>query len=311
MTLFEDTNDLVFLFPGIGVKPFGRENIFFKRYRQTIEPFLAQGSERVGIDLSEMFLRGEIFAGEQLVREVFAYAFSCGTYGVFKEKGVRSKLMAGHSLGVYAALCCSQALTFNDGLQALDCAYRLGKELNGSRTFGAGVIIGLPTTEVEAHIKQAEYTTLCLANINGDASGVYVGYDCEVEKLLRWAEEEGAVKAIELRIETPYHSPLYMREVSNQFRSFLQTLTWHKPICPILSALDHRLLENREDLIEMTSENLCRAINWPKVIAVLVDLEVDRVIECGAGVSLTQHSRFMVCSPRHYNVKNMRRRLDY
>jgi len=47
------------------------------------------------------------------------------------------------------------------------------------------------------------------------------------------------------------------------------------------------------------------------VMKKLGDLGVDSAIECGPGVSLSQHARFIEEAPRHYNLKNLRRRLDY
>lgn len=311
MTLFPDNSDFVFLFPGIGVQPFGGEQQFYRRYRSTMEPFLEQGSAVAGNDLCGSLLAGELMNNEQLSREIFSYSFSHGTYRVLEIKGLRPQLMAGHSLGVYAALSSSGAISFEDGLRIIYKAHELGRQHSATNDFGVIVIIGLRHNEVMDCVRKKKYDSVNLANLNSHSSCVYVGYRDEINALLQWAEEEGAIKIIRLRIDIPFHSPLFMGEASKSLKSFLSTLSWHRPQCPILSALDQCLLCEHEELIEMTAQNLSQSINWPGLINKLADLGTEAVIECGAGVSLTQHGRFIEGAPRHYNLKNMRRRLNY
>ncbi len=291
--------------------PFGKEDQIFHRYRPIMEPFLVKGSALAGVDLAASLVGGTIFENEQLAREVFAYCFSHGTYRVLMEKGLKPKVMAGHSLGVYSALSSSGAISFDDGLSMIEKAHQLGRRYSGKNNFAVAVIIGLPHWEVMDWLRKNGYNSVNLANLNSDASCVYVGYRKEIEPLLQWAEEEGAIKTIRLRIDIPFHSPLFMKNATSDMKDYIATLEWRRPQCPILSALDQSLLTDCEDLIEMTASNLSSPINWPGVMAKLVDMGVEMVIECGAGVSLTQHGRFIEGAPRHYNMKNMRRRLQY
>ncbi len=311
MALFQDDRDFVFLFPGIGVKPFGKEHQFFKHYRSILEPYLVKGSVAAGLDLRSSLLAGTVFENEQLAREIFAYVFSCGTFQVFLEKGLQPRLMAGHSLGIYAALSSAAAVSFDDGLKMIEKAHQLGRKYSGDNVFGVAVIIGLHHEDVLAQIRDEGHDSINLANLNSSTSCVYVGYREEVDTLLLWAEREGAIKTIRLRIDIPFHSPRFMQEATQDMRDFLVTLTWQKPLCPILSALDQTLIRQGEELIAMTANNLSCSINWPGLVHKLAEMGIKEVIECGAGLSLTQHSRFIDDAPRHYNLKNMRRRLNY
>jgi malonyl CoA-acyl carrier protein transacylase len=310
MTLF-DQNKWVFLFPGIGVKPFGKEGEFFKAYRNVIEPFIRQGSEVVNADLSIPLLQNASLEGDQLCHEVFAYAFSHGTFQVFREQGFVPRLTAGHSLGIYAALSAAEAISFADGLAIIEKAHRLGRKYNPEKRYGVVVIIGLDHDDITAFLLENGLSSVNLANLNNSTSGVYVGCKEETDRLRAWAEETGALKTIRLRVDIPFHSPLFMGEASRELRVSLESLDWQRPICPILSALDHRLLTSAEDLIDMTAANLSHPIHWPGVMKTLTAFGVEAVIECGAGVSLSQHARFLDDAPRHYNLRNLKRRLHY
>ena len=311
MGLFEDKRTWAFLFPGIGVKPFGKECQFYAKYQEIIEPYFDQASKIAGLDLGKSLLEKTTFDNDQLSRELFAYAFSYASYQVFLRLGLRADYMVGHSLGVYAALASSGAINFDQGLTITEKAHQLGRQCCPSKKFGVVVIIGLSHQEVGEIVKENGYKTVNLANLNNDCSGVYVGCQQETDNLLAAVDKRGAIKTIRLRIDTPFHNPLFMEDACRQLQSFLRTLHWQKPSCPIISALDHSLINGVEGLISMTSANLAQAIHWPGVLEKLNQLNVNSVIECGQGVSLTQHARFIDNTPRHYNLKNLRRRLNY
>lgn len=311
MTLFKENRQWAFLFPGIGVKPFGKECDFYAKYHDFIAPYLDKASEIAGIDLGRSLVEKTTFDNDQLSREVFAYAFSYAAYQVFCHHGLQTTIMAGHSLGIYAALAGSGAISFDQGLAITEKVHILGRQCCPQRKFGVVVIIGIEHREVIDIIDQNGYETVNLANLNNDCSGVYVGCQEETDKLLADADKRGAIKTIRLRIDIPFHNPLFMEDVSQQLKPFLEKLNWQKPSCPIVSALDHTLCSTVEDLIAMTSANPARPIHWPGVMKTLNHLGIESAIECGPGVSLSQHARFIDNAPRHYNLKNLRRRLDY
>jgi [acyl-carrier-protein] S-malonyltransferase len=239
MMLFDDTREWVFLFPGIGVKPFGREGEFYRKYRTVIEPYLEKGSGMAGVDLTASLLQNATFEGNQFSHEVFAYVFAYGTFRVFCEHGLVPKLVGGHSLGIYAALAASGAISFPDGLAIIEKAHRLGRKFNPEKRFGVVVIIGLDHDDVAGVITEKGLASVNLANLNNASSGVYVGHKEETDRLLAWAEGAGAIKTIPLPVDIPFHSPLFMAEASRELRIFLESLPWRRPICPVLSALDH------------------------------------------------------------------------
>ncbi len=311
MTLFDPQQPQAFLFPGIGVKPFGKERRFFTRYQQIMQPYLEAATPIAGVDLVQSTIEQTTFQQDQPAREIFAYTFSCGAIEVFRQLGLTPRYLAGHSLGVYAALVAAEAIDFQTGLQITEKALRLGETCCPEKKFGVVVIIGLDHNEVLAIIKKKDYSSIKLANLNNNCSGVYVGLEHETDGLLTLAEQSGAIKTIRLRIKTPYHHPVYMKEIAKEFRTFLQDMSWQKPSCPVLSALDHTLCDSVDSLIDMTTNNIAQPIHWPGVLGMLHTLGIDSVVECGVGVSLSQHARFIDPAPRHYNLKNLRRRLDY
>lgn len=151
------------------------------------------------------------------------------------------------------------------------------------KKFGVVVIIGLDHDRIRSIINEHDLETINLANFNNDCSGVYVGCRQETDKLLTVVDHEGAIKTIRLRIDIPFHNPLFMEDVSHELRSFLRTLDWSQPSCPIISTLDHNLCTTIDDLISLTTTNIAQPIHWPGVLYKLNTLGVNSAIECGQG----------------------------
>jgi [acyl-carrier-protein] S-malonyltransferase len=310
-TIFDPERKWASLFPGIGIRLFGKEPDFYRKYKSYLKPYLDMGSGLLGEDLTIPLLSGQNHHASQLSGEIFTYAFSCGAFRVLQDKGFQPDLLAGHSLGIYAALTAAGCISFNDGLSIICKAYQLGNRTGRQKNFGAIIIIGLEHEEISRALRADGYSSVRLGNLNNHSSGVYVGLREETDKLTRWAEAAGALKTIPLRTDIPYHNPLFMRESGALFSDFLETLHWNDPGCPIVSALDHGLVKTGAGARELTAANLSSPIHWPGVLQKLSEQGVDAVMECGLGVSLTQHSRFIDQAPYHYNLRNFRRRLDY
>ncbi|MEN8190102.1 MAG: ACP S-malonyltransferase [Thermodesulfobacteriota bacterium] len=301
-----------FLFPGIGVRLHGREHSFFIRYRDMMEPLIDASSEAAGVDLTRAFMDNDLEQCSPICIEFFAYGFSYGCHRVFESKGYLPRYMAGHSMGIYAALAASGAISFEDGLAICLKAHEIGETLLAGRDdFGVGVVVGLDFEELNSLARQDGYHSVSLANYNNSSSTVWVGQRQEVSSFLEESDKRGALKSMLLNIAIPFHSTFFSRSALDEFRSCLEKMEWHPPRCPLVSALDHSLLDSVESLRKMTVENLTTPLHWPGVLQRLHELGVGMAMECGPGISLTQHSRFVDGAPKHLNMKNLRRRLDY
>ncbi len=299
------------LFPGIGVRLFGKEPLFYNKYETVISPYLARASELLEEDLSAPLCNQQNHHATQLSGELFTYSFSCGTFELFQLKGINPSIIAGHSLGIYAALVAAGCITYEDGLKIITKAHQIGKASSSAREFGAVVIIGLPHEEIQDEILRSGYQSIQLANLNNSTSGVYVGFRGETGRLTGWAETAGAMKTLPLKTDIPYHNPLFMEENVAKFRDYLKRFSWNDPCFPILSALNHELVTTSTQALQMTAENIAFPIHWPGVLQELSKRGIDVAIECGIGVSLSQHSRFIEGAPYHFNLRNMRRKIDY
>src|SRR5262249_10942074 len=119
----ETNGKVAFLFPAFSMKyrDFSRKPV--PGYLDEVAEFLARASAVAEIDERKFEKPGEFVLDDPLEDDLqehyVAYVDSCALASLLRKKGVRCDYVAGYSMGVFAALHHSAALTFEDGLQLL------------------------------------------------------------------------------------------------------------------------------------------------------------------------------------------------
>ena len=296
-----------FVFPGVGVTPSGHEGEFLERHRDVMQPYLDEAIAYAGESLHATLapLAGAASAARPSPRaeELFTYAFDCAVAAVYRQAGLEPSYAAGHSLGLYAALAVTGAVRFADGLTMVERARAFVREACPPGSFGMAVVIGMSGAEIAALLADSAHAGVARANVNNDTATVLSGRIADLERFLEVARREGAFKAVLLDIDMPYHHPVFLSSATDRFRAFLSTLSWGASCCPILSPIDQALLADPAELLECTACNISTPIRWQKVVERLAALGVAVAVECGPGISLTQHASFIEGAPKHVNTK--------
>jgi [acyl-carrier-protein] S-malonyltransferase len=300
---------LAVAFPGVGVKLCGHELEFYSRHRALFDRFFLEAGNAAGADLARELAAGSFGHSDRRIDHVFTYAFSCGMYRLCAGDGIAPDLMAGYSFGIYAALYASGALSFGEGLAALDEACRLMGQACAGRDYTMAITIGLSAGEIDAILSDGSYDQLCMVNSNNDTCKVFAGPRRSLETFVTEARRHEAIEARLLNVSVPYHHPRLLEGVSTAFHAFLKLLHWHQPSCPIVSTIDQGLLTTADELLDFTARNLAAPLNWQRVVSALHRAGVVRVVECGAGISLAQNGRFMPFHLEYVTVKNVLRKL--
>jgi [acyl-carrier-protein] S-malonyltransferase len=296
---------LAFAFPGVGVAFCGREPGFFAQHERVMRPILERASERVRIDLAAALRSGGPPPGE-LGSQVFTYAFGCAVAAVFEASGELPAMTAGYSLGLYAALSVAGAISFDDGLSVTTTAYELMKAACPPGLFDLAVLVGLEPEDLRTIL--ARRSTVLVVNSNNDTSKVVAGSREEIAVAVQDALDAGAYKAVALGVDLPYHHPAYLAQATPKLRRFLGTLRWSRPRGPVISSIDAAPLDDPDALLDLTARHIATPLSWEAVVRRMSSEGLDAIVECGAGVSLTQSARSMDGCPPYVNLRNAGRR---
>ena len=125
------------LFPGQGSQVVGMGSEFYSNF-EIVKKIFKQADEKLSYSISKLILEGP--ESELKLTENTQPAILTVSYSIFKvlvdEFGFdinKIRYFAGHSLGEYSALVCSQALTFKDSLYLL---YERGKAMQNAVPVG-------------------------------------------------------------------------------------------------------------------------------------------------------------------------------
>jgi len=201
-----------------------------------------------------------------------------------RDRGWKPDVVAGHSLGEYAALVSAGTLTATDSLRVVIERGRLMGTVEGGMT--AIVKLDLRTVR-ELCDKVGE--GVCIANHNAPTQVVVSGHPAALEQLAAQVAEAGG-RAIPLRVSGPFHSPS-MRPAQASLEPVLRALTFRDPLVPVVSGVTARPETDGERLREVMCGQITSPVHWVDVVESLVASGATRAVEIGSGEVLTKLGR--------------------
>ncbi len=303
MSMRAEPKGTAFLFPGLGQRWGEEEAAFAARHRPLLAPLLALASSRSGRDLRRLLDHGAPPVGDAEAMEHLTHVFNLAVARSLAASVRRPAVVAGHSLGFWAALVAAGALPDEAGIDLVSRVRELATDAAGGESCAAGAVVGLRPEEIGELLDGFGREGLAVTAVNSPLSQVVGGWRRAVEEFLAEAEGRGALRTALLEINLPYHHPGIMAATADPFRRFVRGLPWRRPRIPVLSPMTGRPLATIESLEDAAARSIASPVHWDRVLAALAHAGIGRAFECGPGMSLTQHARFQEGAPPHRNLR--------
>jgi len=284
---------LAFIFPGQGSQSVGMLGALSESFPQVSETF-AQASDILKYDLWKLVCDGPIEELNQThITQPAMLAAGTSVWRVWNEKGGPSpSIMAGHSLGEYTALVCSDALSFEDAVSLVAERGRLMQDAVPAGTGAMAAILGLEDNIVVEVCKTAEKENaeqneiVSAVNFNSPGQVVIAGNKRAVEKAMELAKEKGAKRALPLPVSVPSHCQL-MLPAAEKLAEHLAQIDFKSPSVPVIHNYNVEAHENVDDIRIALAKQLYNPVRWVETIRSLSGQHVNMLIECGPGKVLT------------------------
>jgi [acyl-carrier-protein] S-malonyltransferase len=201
--------------------------------------------------------------------------------------GAAPLLMAGHSLGEYAALVAAGAIPF---AAAVDLVQARGVAMQAAVPPGAGAmaaILGLDDDAVRAACAAvAGDEVVAAVNLNAPGQVVIAGHASAVERAIEACKGAGAKRAIPLPVSVPSHCAL-MLPAAERMRERLASAEISSPIIPVIHNADVTVHADPDGIRAALVAQLSGPVRWVETIRAMADRGVTTVAEFGPGKVLT------------------------
>ncbi|MFJ8544185.1 ACP S-malonyltransferase [Streptomyces sp. NPDC093586] len=190
-------------------------------------------------------------------------------------------VLAGHSLGEYAALFTAGCFDFETGVRLVQ---RRGELM--ARCIGGGMlaVVGLSLAEVSEVLERYGAVAVDVANHNTGTQVVLAGPLDALGEVAARLKEERAARSVPLNVSAPFHSR-YMRQAADGFADFVARFRLREPDTPVIANATAR--PYGPDVAGTLVRQIAEPVQWARTMRHLLDLGTREVTEQGPGTVLT------------------------
>lgn len=274
---------IAFVFPGQGSQSVGMLDAWAGN--AAVADVLARAGQALGQDLSALIAQGP---ADQLNlttnTQPAMLAAGVAVFAAWRAAGgAMPDLVAGHSLGEYAALTAAGALTLEDAVRLVRVR---ADAMQAAVPVGAGgmaAVLGLDDDAVRAACAQAAQGEVVEAvNFNAPAQVVIAGHKGAVERACEAAKAAGAKRALMLPVSAPFHSSL-LRPAADVLAAALAQACVAAPQVPVINNVDVAAPTEPSAIRDALVRQAWHPVRWVETLRAMKAQGVTHVVECGPG----------------------------
>ncbi len=276
-----------FVFPGQGSQFVGMLDSWADN--SVIKDIIDRSSMILKSDLKTLISKGpEKLLNLTVNTQPAMFATSLAFFSAWQEAGgIIPTVMAGHSLGEYAALAAAGVFSLEDGVKLVETRARAAQN---SISLGNGcmaVIIGLNSDALNAIcVENAQNEIVEIANFNAPEQQVVSGHSKAVERVCSIAKLKGAKHILYLPISAPFHSSL-LRPASYALASALESISLNIPKIDVVNNVDVSIEKDPNAIRDALIRQIWKPVRWMEILEFLKKKGITHVVECGPGKVLS------------------------
>ena len=278
------------LFPGQGSQIVGMGSEFYSNF-EIVKKIFKLADEKLNYSISKIILEGP--ENELQLTKNTQPAILTVSYSIFKVLKDEFnfdfssfKCFAGHSLGEYSALVCSESLDFGDALYLL---HERGKAMQDAVPVGKGsmiAVLGMKTKEILQLMSKIKDEGVCeIANDNANGQIIVSGDKKSVDNFKKYLKEK-KIKSIPLKVSAPFHCSL-MKPAADIMKDKIDITKFKKPLFKIINNVTANPETDSEIIKELLIKQIFSTVRWRESIIKMFESGVKNFVEIGPGKVLS------------------------
>lgn len=221
-----------------------------------------------------------------------AYLEACGVESVPDlPQELRPALVAGHSIGEFAALYAAEALSLEDGLRLVQARGELMERAVADAPGGMAAVIGVSpqvAMQVCARARGSDAESIVsIATFNTPQQVVIAGEREGLDRAITLLKELGARRVVPLRVSGAFHTAA-MASVQEEWSAIVAAAPISPPRIPIVTNATAKIAESADELRQELTLQLTSPVRWAATIDILLRRNVAPIYEFGPGAVLTR-----------------------
>ena len=278
------------LFPGQGSQSVGMAKDFYDNF-DYIKHLFNEADEALNLSLTKIIFEGS----KELLNQTenTQPAIFLVSYAIFKtikrETSFdisKANYFAGHSLGEYSALACSDVINFSNTIKLLKIR---GKAMQNAVPKNEGGMVAVLGEEIKKIVEILDINknkfSCYLANDNSNGQVVISGKIKDIDNFIIELKKLN-IKSIKLPVSAPFHCILMSPATQIMSKELIKT-NFSTPKNMIVSNVTAEPSNNSEKIKNLLIQQIEKPVRWRESIINMIKLGNEKFVEIGPGKVLS------------------------
>ena len=278
------------LFPGQGSQSVGMAKDLYNNF-DYVKVLFEEAEDTLNLSIKKIIFEGPpdiLNQTENTQPAIFLVSFAI--FNVIKNETsfdiTKADYFAGHSLGEYSALACSNVINFKETLRLLKIRGNAMQNAVPKNEGGMVAVLGENIDKVHEIIQKNKNNFNCfLANDNSNGQVVISGRLIDLEKFTIELKKFN-IKNIKLPVSAPFHCML-MSPATKIMDKQLNDVKFSTPNNMIVSNVTAEPSSDPYKIKNLLIEQIEKPVRWRESIINMINLGCDKFIEIGPGKVLS------------------------